>query len=304
MKENNENENDIQNENNINNEKETLLKEKIEEKDKEINNNKFKVQYDTSFNEEFDKERLKHTKNFYEAQDEQQKQLFNSQRHLYEHKRETHDPLINIYSKHLQEEYINEVNYILRNSIISIIISIITLIQTFLILKNFKSYTENILCLIFGCFVFFNSFLVIIELYRNALRDQIRFKLHKLFCLFLSAFLLALFVCQILNSFAIYDKIKQKKEKYQKNKIVSGHILAYNIILALSCLHLCGILLLIKFQMWLGINSLRVLLGYELEVIQKQILEDKKEKKEDLNTNNNINNEKKENDRNGHQKQD
>ena len=84
---------------------------------------------------------------------------------------------------------------------------------------------------------------------------------------------------------------------------MSGHILAYNIILALSCLHLCGILLLIKFQMWLGFNSIRVLLGYELEVIQKQILEDKKEKKEDLNTNN-INNEKKENDGNGHQKQD
>ena len=307
MKENNEDENNIQNKNNINNEKERLLKEKEMEKEREKennnNNNKFKVQYDTTANEEYDKERIKHSKNLYEAQEEQQKKMFYSQRHLYERQKDKKDPLINIYSKNLQEEYINEVNYILRNSIITIIIAIIILVQAFLIIKNFKSYTENILSLIFGCFVFFNSLLVIIELYRNALRDQIRFKLHKLFSLFLSTFLLALFVCQILNSFTVYGKIKLKKEKCQMKKIGCSHMLIYNIILALSCLHLFGILLIIKFQMWLGFNSIRVLLGYQLEVIQKQILEDKNDKKDDINPNG-INNEKKKNDGNVHQKQD
>ena len=299
MKENNEDEN------NINNEKETLLKEKEIEKETEINNNnnKFKVQYETNANEEYDKERIKHSKNLYEAQEEQQRKLFYSQRHLYERQKDKKDPLINIYSKNLQEEYINEVNYILRNSIITIIIAIIILVQAFLIIKNFKSYTENILSLIFGCFVFFNSLLVIIELYRNALRDQIRFKLHKLFSLFLSAFLLVLFVCQILNSLNVYGKIKLKKEKCQMKKIGCSHMLIYNIILALSCLHLFGILLIIKFQMWLGFNSIRVLIGYQLEVIQKQILEDKNDKKDDINPND-INNKKKKNDGNVHQKQD
>ena len=32
--------------------------------------------------------------------------------------------------------------------------------------------------------------------------------------------------------------------------------------------------------MWMGYDSIRVLLGYEMEVVQKQILEDDKENKE------------------------
>ena len=47
----------------------------------------------------------------------------------------------------------------------------------------------------------------------------------------------------------------------------------------------------------MGYNSLGVLLGYQLEVIQKQILEDKKEKKENINDNI-------KNDENIHKKQD
>ena len=276
----------IENKNNSQNENETLLKEKNQ-------NN----QDDLRMNDAYDKERLKHSKNLYDTQDENKRILFDQQRHLYEHKKDKQDPLINIYSKPLQEEYLNEFNYISRNSIISIILSILILIQSYLILKHFRLYSENVLTLIFGSFTFFISFLVLIELYRNALRDQIRFKLHKLFSLILSIFLLCLFVSQILNSYLIYDKIKIKKEICEKDKKGCGNVTINNAILILSCLSLLGIIFLIKFQIWMGYNSLGVLLGYQLEVIQKQILEDKKEKKENINDNI-------KNDENIHKKQD
>ena len=267
-------ENDKKNEeNSINNEKSALL------------NGKNKVQYVSEKNDEYDKERLKHSKNFYEDQDLEQRQKFEQQRHLYDHKKEKRDPLISIYSKHLQEEYISEVNYILRNSIITIILSLIIILHDFLILKNFKSYDENVISLIFSSFSFFISILLIIELYRNALLDQIRYTLHKLFSLFLSLFLLCIFVSQSINSFIVYNKIKEKKEKCKTKKIGCGNTLLFNIILILNGLYFCVALFLIKFQMWLGFNSIKVLFGCELEVFQKQILEDKKSKKDDIKDN-------------------
>jgi len=288
MKGTNKSKNSSKNENNKNEEKENLLSKK------NINQNE---QNDFRMNDAYDKERLKHSKNLYDTQDENQRILFDQQRHLYEHKKDKKDPLINIYSKPLQEEYMNEVNYILKNSIISTLLSILILIQAYLILKHFRQYTENVLAIIFASFSFFISILIIIELFRNALRDQIRFKLHKLFSLILSIFLLCLFVSQILNSYLIYDKIKIKKEIYEKDKKGCGNMTINNAILILSCLSLLGIIFLIKFQIWMGYNSLGVLLGYQLEVIQKQILEDKNEKKENINDNI-------KNDENIHKKQD
>ena len=288
MKGTNKSKNSSKNENNKNEEKENLLNKK------NINQNE---QNDFRMNDAFDKERLKHSKNLYDTPDENKRIMFNQQRHLYEHKKDKKDPLINIYSKPLQEEYMNEVNYILKNSIISTLLSILILIQAYLILKHFRQYTENVLAIIFASFSFFISILIIIELFRNALRDQIRFKLHKLFSLILSIFLLCLFVSQILNSYLIYDKIKIKKEICENDKKGCGNVTINNAILILSCLSLLGIIFLIKFQIWMGYNSLGVLLGYQLEVIQKQILEDKKEKKENINDNI-------KNDENIHKKQD
>ena len=280
-----------ENKNNSQNENEKLLKEKI----KNQNN-----QDDLRMNDAYDKERLKHSKNLYDTQDENKRILFDQQRHLYEHKKDKQDPLINIYSKPLQEEYLNEFNYISRNSIISIILSILILIQSYLILKHFRLYSENVLTLIFGSFTFFISFLVLIELYRNALRDQIRFKLHKLFSLILSIFLLCLIISQIINSYIAYDKIKKKQELCEKNEKGCGYMLIYNIILILICVNLLGIIFMIKFQIWLGYNSIAILLGCQLEVIEKQILEDKNEQKG--NKSDDIKN--KENKENIHKKQD
>ena len=277
--------------NNSENENEKLLKEKI----KNQNN-----QDDLRMNDAYDKERLKHSKNLYDTQDENKRILFDQQRHLYEHKKDKQEPLLNIYSKPLKEEYLNEFNYISRNSIISIILSILILIQSYLILKHFRLYSENVLTLIFGSFTFFISFLVLIELYRNALRDQIRFKLHKLFSLILSIFLLCLIISQIMNSYIAYDKIKKKQELCEKNEKGCGYMLIYNIILILICVNLLGIIFMIKFQIWLGYNSITVLLGCQLEVIEKQILEDKNEQKG--NKSDDIKN--KENKENIHKKQD
>lgn len=284
MKENNDNEK----ENNINNEKTTLLNQK----EKNALNNLDK-------NDEYTKERIERSRNLYDAQDEQQKKLFYEQTHLYYHSKEKKDPLINIYSKPLQEEYINKVNYIFRNLLITIIFSILIFTQNYLIFKNFKSYTENLLSLIFSSFSFFISVLLIIELFRSALLDQIRYKLYKLFSILFSFFLLCLFITQTLNNFVVYYKIEEKKEKCEKKKKGCGSILILNVILIIGCIDFLILLFLIKFQMWMGINAFRVLFGYELEVLEKQILEDKKSKKE--NDKNDIKNE---NDINRHPKQD
>ena len=262
------------NENNINNEKTTLLN------DININNDKIKEK-----NKQYD--------NLFKADEERQKKLFYQQRHLFHHKKDKKDPLINIYSKPLQEEYINEVNYITRNSILTIIISLIVLFHDFLIIRNFRTYNENILSLIFSSFTFFHAILLLIELFRHALLDQIRFKLYKFFSLLLSAFLLCFFVFQSSNAFVIYNKKKRKKEKCEEKKVGCGNDLIFNTILILNCLYIIGSLLLIKFQIWTGYNSIRVLLGCELEVVQKQILEDQKgkkekEEKEDLNNENKV----------------
>ena len=116
MKGTNKSKNSSKNENNKNEEKENLLNKK------NINQNE---QNDFRMNDAFDKERLKHSKNLYDTPDENKRIMFNQQRHLYEHKKDKKDPLINIYSKPLQEEYMNEVNYILKNSNnINIIINI------------------------------------------------------------------------------------------------------------------------------------------------------------------------------------
>ena len=131
MKGTNKSKNSSKNENNKNEEKENLLNKK------NINQNE---QNDFRMNDAFDKERLKHSKNLYDTPDENKRIMFNQQRHLYEHKKDKKDPLINIYSKPLQEEYMNEVNYILKNSIISTLLSILILIQAYLILKHCINY--------------------------------------------------------------------------------------------------------------------------------------------------------------------
>ena len=224
------------------------------------------VKKDLDRDEDHDKERLKNSKNVNEKEDEndKDKKAF----------------LINIHSKVLKEEYDNKVNYIFKNCIISIALSVLIFVQGFLINKNFRLYTENLVTLFLGIFVLFNSLLIIFELLKNTLRDKLRFKSLKIFSLCLSILLLCLFVFHILNSLNIYNKIKKNKKRCERRKKGCDTIFISNIILIMSCLIAFIILILIKFQMWMGYDSIRVLLGYEMEVVQKQILEDDKENKE------------------------
>ena len=229
---------------------------------------------------------IKYSKNLYAGQDEQYRKLFNEQRHLYEHKKDKKDPLINIYSEHLKEEYINEVNYIWRNLILTMILSTLVIIQNYLIIKNYKLYSEIIICFFTSFFAIFIASLLMIELYRSALRDQIRYKLFKILSLLLFITLFFLFIFQIKNVLVIYNKIKHRRGKIGKESI-NGSLLTNlfdknktnNIILILGYITTFGIILSIKFLIWLGYDFIRILFG-GLEVFQKQILEDKKENKE------------------------
>ena len=112
------------------------------------------------------------------------KQQYEAQRHLHVHEKNKKDPLINITKKNLQEEYTKEVTYLLRNFIIFLILSILTYLQVIIILRNYKKFDAAILSQIFSAFTFFNSFLLIVEIYRNALRDLFRYCSFRLFCVF------------------------------------------------------------------------------------------------------------------------
>ena len=265
-------------------------KEDNKDKDKENKNIEFflkeKKDIKKKENQAKELENKKHYhKSLYENQQENERlrKLYNQQKHLFEHKKDRKDPLINIYSKNLQNEYIKEVNYYHNNSIITIILSLLIISQDYLILKNYKSYNENILSLIFSSFSFFISVFILIELYRSALRDQIRYILYKFFALFLSAILFCLFISHVYNSFIIFDKIKQKKEKQGKKINIENlfnNNLIDNVILIMAIINCIGILIVIKYQLWLGYNSIRIIFGFDLEVFQKQILEDKKVNKQ------------------------
>lgn len=126
-----------------------------------------------------------------------------SQRHLYDHRKEKQDTLINIIDKNLQIEYISEVKYIFIELILMMFFSILVFSQSLLILHNYKNYNEVLLSQIFSAFLFFNTFFLIVELYRDALRDTFRNKLFRLFSLFLTSFFICLSYSQIMNIYNI-----------------------------------------------------------------------------------------------------
>ena len=204
---------------------------------------------------------------------------FLSQRHLYDHKREKKDPLINITNKNLQTEYISEVTHLFIKLFLIILLSILIFIQDYLILLNYKSYNEVILSQIFCAFTFFNSTFLIVELYREALRDQLRNILFRLFSLFLSILSICSFSTEFMNIYAIYNKIQNRKEICRKDKKRCGDNLVNNVILVLSCIIGILIIFLFYFMIYLGFRSIKIIFGCDLEVFQKQIIEDKKEMK-------------------------
>lgn len=204
-----------------------------------------------------------------------QRNKYLSQRHLYDHKKEKKPTLVNITDKNLQNEYISEVNYLFQKFIFIIILSIIIFIQSLLILHNYKNYTEVILSQIFSAFSFFNSLFLITELYRDALRDQFRNNLFRLFSIFLCIFQLCLFFYEIMSTYIMYNKIKVRKEKCLVNKKHCGDTMVNNIILGMSGISFFGIIYLSIFTFSLGLRSINIMIGYELEVHQKQLMEDK-----------------------------
>ena len=212
---------------------------------------------------------------------------FLSQRHLYDHKKEKKDPLIDIIDKNLQQEYVSEIYYIFKKFIFIIILSIFVFIQTLLILHNYKIYDEVLLSQIFSCFLFFNSFFLIVQLYREALRDIFRNKLFRFFSLILSIFCICLFYYQLMNIYIIYDKINIRKEKCKKNEKYCDDYTVNNVILVLSLIHLFLILCINFFPIMLGYRAIKILFGCDLDVYQKQLSENEKKNKNDEKKDNN-----------------
>lgn len=208
-----------------------------------------------------------------------------SQRHLYDHRKEKQDTLINIIDKNLQIEYISEVKCIFIELILMMFFSILVFSQSLLILHNYKNYNEVLLSQIFSAFLFFNTFFLIVELYRDALRDTFRNKLFRLFSLFLTSFFICLSYSQIMNIYIIYNKILIRKEKCKNNFKFCEDTTVNNVILVLSVLHIIFFFIINVFPIRLGYRSIKVLFGCDLEVYQKQILENEKKNKKDENKN-------------------
>ena len=195
---------------------------------------------------------------------------------LYNHNKVKKDPIINITKKELQTEYLTEVNYILVKMLCLLLFSIISFAQSLLILHNYKNYSEVLLKEIFSAFLFFNSIFLLFELYREGLRDQMRYVIFRLFAVFLSLIFICYSLSEIMNTYVIYNKIKLRKEKCRKNKALCGDTIVNNIILILSIVDFIGIIYLFNFPLWLGFRSIKILLKKELEVLQKQLLENEK----------------------------
>jgi len=195
---------------------------------------------------------------------------------LYNHNKVKKDPIINITKKELQTEYLTEVNYILVKILCLLLFSIISFAQSLLILHNYKNYSEVLLKEIFSAFLFFNSIFLLFELYREGLRDQMRYVIFRLFAVFLSLIFICYSLSEIMNTYVIYNKIKLRKEKCRKNKALCGDTIVNNIILILSIVDFIGIIYLFNFPLWLGFRSIKILLKKELEVLQKQLLENEK----------------------------
>lgn len=225
-------------------------------------------------NIQFTSDQLNNNRDF--NSDPQKMYQYMSQRHLYDHKKQKQSALVNITDKNLQLEYISEVNYLFKKFIFIIFFSLLIFIQSFLILHNYKNFTEVILCQIFSAFAIFNSVFLIVELYRDGLRDQFRYSLFRLFSLFLCCFLLCIFYSETMNVYIMYDKIQGRKEKCLKDKKYCGDTIANNIILGIGVISFIGILYLIIFPLYLGYRSIKILLGFDFEVHQKQMMINKK----------------------------
>jgi hypothetical protein len=255
------------NENEINkNSPKSNLKEKEKENEKnektkegEINKNK---------NNEPNKDRFIHQNMYYGQENLNQ---YYTQRHLHDHKMEKKDPLIDITEKDLQSEYINEVNYILTNLIMFIILSIMIYIQALLIHKNYKNYDALMLSQIYSAFTFSNSLFLIVELYRNALRDQYRYTLFRLFSIFFTIFSISLFASELWNTYSIYYKIQLRNEKCKENLRYCLGARVNKIILILSYICSTGLIIFLRFPIWLGYRSIRIIIGFDFEVFQKQM---------------------------------
>ena len=89
----------------------------------------------------------------------------------------------------------------------------------------------------------------------------------------------------------MYNKIQNRKEICRKDKNRCGDNLTNNVILVLSCIIGILIIFLSYFLIYFGFRAFKIIFGYDLEVFQKQIIEDKKEmknekeKKEDIKIN-------------------
>ena len=80
----------------------------------------------------------------------------------------------------------------------------------------------------------------------------------------------------------MYNKIKVRKEKCSMNKMYCGDTIVNNIIIAMSGISLFGIIYLSIFTLSLGLRSVNIMIGYEYEVYQKQLIKDKEDNKKDV----------------------
>jgi len=256
-------------------EKEKESDKKAQSKEEEINKTK---------NNEPNKDSYMNQNMYYEQENLNQ---YYTQRHLHDHNMKKKDPLVDITEKDLQTEYINEVNYILQNLVIFIILSIMIYVQALLIHKNYKNYQALMLSQIFSAFTLFNSFFLIVELYRNALRDKYRYALFRLFSLFFTFFSISLFASELWNTYQIYNKIQLRNEKCKEKIRYCLGARVNKIILILSYISSIGLIIFLLFPIWLGFRSFRIMIGYDLEVFQKQLKGKENDKEKEKNNKDN-----------------
>ena len=249
----------------------------------------------SKFHDESIKNRSRYSRNIYEIEAETNKLINENQYKTFHHnliqnrqnnylnsKKVTYtinrkppkiNPIINFTKEELLLEYSNEIKYLLISSLYVCIESLLIFFKNLIIMNSYKNYNILLLCIIFSLLSFSFTLLYILLIFENALKDKYNYYYFRFYSIILSILIFIFFILETCNIFIAYKTIIDKNQKCKiLNKFNKPCGPSYfTVINILNIFIVIGIILNIKFIILLFIRSLKIILGKDTEVIQKEL---------------------------------
>lgn len=182
--------------------------------------------------------------------------------------------LVTITKENLINEYNNTIKSLLKNSFFISIESILIFIKSQLIFKVFQNFSIVVVCIVFSSLSFCLSIFYIINIFQEALRDILRYRVHRYIGLFLTLLVCVMFSFELVNIFMIFFKIADFKKECSlaKQKMKKcGLIWIMNIVIIISGFTFVGILFLYKFVIVHFVECIKILIGIQKDIIDKEL---------------------------------